>query len=162
VFFNLRNEEIIMKVKQKLARWLWAGAAAAAIVLAGCSEMPAWMGGGGDKPVKVTLTGAEENPPVTTSATGDGSITFGADKSLSGSVKTTGIDGIAAHIHTGARGQNGPVTIPLVKTADNVWSVKPGTTLTDEQYASYKAGNFYVNVHSPAHKGGEIRAQIQP
>jgi hypothetical protein len=146
-----------MKVNQGMTRLLWAGVAAVAIGLAGCAGMES-----GDRSVKVKLSGAEENPPVTTSASGAGSFVFGADKSVSGSVTTTGIDGIAAHIHTGARGKNGPVTVPLAKTGDNVWSVKPGTTLTDAQYASYKAGEFYVNVHSAANKGGEIRGQIQP
>ncbi len=37
-----------------------------------------------------------------------------------------------------------------------------GSKLTDEQYAAYKAGNLYVNVHSAANKGGEIRAQLKP
>ena len=141
---------------QGMNRLIWAGAAVLALVIGGCAGMES---GGG---VMVKLTGAEENPPVTTSASGEGTITVGADKSISGSVTTTGIAGLAAHIHTGARGKNGPVSIPLVKTADNVWSVKPGTTLTDAQYASYKAGDFYVNVHSAANKGGEIRGQIQP
>jgi CHRD domain len=40
--------------------------------------------------------------------------------------------------------------------------VPEGTKLTDDQYKSYKAGNLYVNVHTDAHKGGEIRAQISP
>jgi len=38
----------------------------------------------------------------------------------------------------------------------------PGSKLTDEQYASFKAGNLYVNVHSTEHKPGEIRAQLKP
>jgi hypothetical protein len=37
-----------------------------------------------------------------------------------------------------------------------------GTVLTDAQYQAYLAGNFYVNVHSDAYKGGEIRAQLRP
>jgi len=40
--------------------------------------------------------------------------------------------------------------------------VPAGSKLTDAQYESYKAGNLYVNVHSAANKGGEIRAQIKP
>jgi hypothetical protein len=112
--------------------------------------------------VKVNLTGAQETPPVTTSATGSGTITIGADKSVSGSVKTTGIEGVAAHIHTGAVGQAGPPIIPLTKGADGSWTVKEGAKLTDEQYAAFKAGNLYVNVHSAANKGGEIRGQLKP
>jgi hypothetical protein len=34
--------------------------------------------------------------------------------------------------------------------------------LTDAQYKSYKAGELYVNVHSDAYKGGEIRGQLMP
>jgi CHRD domain len=112
--------------------------------------------------LKVTLTGAEETPPVTTSASGTGTISIGADKSVSGSVKTTGIDGIAGHIHVGAPGQAGPPIIPLTKGADGVWSVPAGSKLTDDQYASFKAGNLYVNIHSAEHKPGEIRGQLKP
>jgi len=114
------------------------------------------------KDVKVKLTGAEETPPVTTAATGSGTITIGTDGTVSGSIKTTGIDGIAAHIHVGAPGQSGPPIITLEKGADGVWSVPAGAKLTDEQVASFKAGNLYVNVHSAEHKPGEIRAQLKP
>jgi hypothetical protein len=112
--------------------------------------------------VKVTLTGSEETPPVTTSATGTGTISIAADKSVSGTIKTTGIDGMAAHIHLGAPGMAGPPIITLTKNADGSWSVPAGSKLTDDQYASFKAGNLYVNVHSPEHKPGEIRAQLKP
>jgi hypothetical protein len=114
------------------------------------------------KTVKVSLTGSEETPPVTTSATASGTIKINKDKSVSGSLKTTGIDGTVAHIHVGAPGQAGPPIITLEKTADGVWSVPAGSKLTDEQYASFKAGNLYVNVHSAAHMPGEIRAQLKP
>jgi hypothetical protein len=112
--------------------------------------------------IKVHLVGAEETPAVTTSANGDGTISIGADKSVSGSVKTTGVEGTAAHIHTGAFGVAGPPIIPLTKGANGTWSVAAGAKLSDEQYAAYKAGNLYVNVHSAAHPGGEIRGQLKP
>ncbi len=114
------------------------------------------------KDVKVALSGAEETPPVTTSATGSGTIQITKDGLVSGSIKTVGIEGIAAHIHVGAPGQSGPPIITLEKTADGVWSVPAGAKLTEEQYAGFKAGNLYVNVHSAEHKPGEIRAQLKP
>jgi hypothetical protein len=114
------------------------------------------------KDVKVSLTGAEETPPVTTTATGTGTFKIKKDKTVTGGVKTTGIDGIAAHIHLGAPGQAGPPVITLTKGTDGAWTVPAGSKLTDEQYASFKSGNLYVNVHSDAHKPGEIRGQLKP
>jgi hypothetical protein len=114
------------------------------------------------KDVKLSLTGSEETPPVTTSASGTGTIKVAKDKSISGTIKTTGVDGIAAHIHVGAPGESGPPIITLTKGADGTWTVPPGSKLTDEQYASFKSGNLYVNVHSAEHKPGEIRAQLKP
>ena len=112
--------------------------------------------------LKLHLTGAEETPPVTTSASGTGTITIAADKSVTGTVKTAGIEGTVAHIHVGAPGQSGPPIITLNKGADGSWSVPTGSKLTDDQYASFKAGNLYVNVHSAEHKAGEIRGQLKP
>jgi hypothetical protein len=114
------------------------------------------------KDVKVTLTGAEETPPVTTSATGQGKISIAKDHTVTGTIKTTGIEGVAAHIHVGAPGQSGPPIITLTKGADGTWTVPDGSKLTDEQFASFTSGNLYVNVHSPDHKSGEIRAQLKP
>ncbi len=114
------------------------------------------------KDVKVHLSGGEETPPVTTAASASGTIKIADDKSVSGSIKSSGIDGTVAHIHLGAAGQSGPPIITLEKGPDGVWSVPAGSKLTDEQYASFKAGNLYVNVHSAEHKPGEIRAQLKP
>jgi hypothetical protein len=111
---------------------------------------------------KVTLSGSQEVPPVTTSATGSGTITVAADQSISGSIKTTGIKGTAAHIHMGAPGANGPVIVPLTKAGDDGWAVGPGAKLQDAHYQAFKDGNLYVNVHTDANKGGEIRGQIKP
>lgn len=111
--------------------------------------------------IKVTLSGSEENPPVTTSASGSGTVTINADMTVSVNITTTGIAATAAHIHMAPAGQNGPVIVPFVRNGDT-WGVAPGAKLTEAQYAAYKAGNLYVNVHSKAHPGGEIRAQIRP
>jgi CHRD domain len=112
--------------------------------------------------VKIKLTGAEETPSVVTTASGTARIAIAADKTVTGKVETTGIEGIAAHIHLGAPGQAGPPIITLVKAENGQWTVPPGSKLTDEQFASFKAGNLYVNVHSAEHKPGEIRGQIKP
>jgi hypothetical protein len=112
--------------------------------------------------VPVILTGDQEVPAVATAAKGTGKITIKADKSVSGSIATTGITGTIAHIHEGAPGKNGPPIITLEKGVDGSWSVPAGSKLTDEQYKSFKAGNLYVNVHSDGHKSGEIRAQLKP
>jgi CHRD domain-containing protein len=139
--------------------------AAAALVLSGCETMSsAWDSTksvfAGDN---VKLSGSEQNPPVTTSASGSGTITVKDDKTVSGSVKTTGVVGTAAHIHMAPAGRNGPVIVTLTKSSDgNTWSVPAGAKLTDAQYDAYKAGGLYVNVHSAANKGGEIRGQLKP
>ena len=111
--------------------------------------------------VAVKLTGDQEVPPVASNATGNGTISIGADKSVSGTIKTTGIVGTAAHIHLAERGKNGPPIITLTKASDSEWTVPAGSKLTDEQYAAFKAGDLYVNVHSAAHAPGEIRTQLK-
>jgi len=110
--------------------------------------------------VKVALSGANEVPPVTTKASGGGTIMVGDDGSVSGSVTTSGVSGTAAHIHEGAAGKNGPVIVPLTKEGDT-YKVPAGAKFTAPQMASFKAGNLYINVHSAAHPGGEIRGQLK-
>src|SRR5574340_1235425 len=101
--------------------------------------------------IQVKLGGDQEVPPVKTSASGSGTITIKDDKSVSGSVTTSGVMGTMAHIHEGAAGKNGPVIIPLTKSGDSGWAVPAGAKLSDEQYKAYKAGDLYVNVHSDQH-----------
>lgn len=108
------------------------------------------------------LSGAQEVPPVTSAATGSANIQVAADGMVSGSVTTAGVVSTMAHIHMAPAGQNGPVIVPLTKTGDNTYMVPPGAKLTPAQLEAYKMGSLYVNVHSDAHKGGEIRAQLKP
>ena len=108
------------------------------------------------------LTGDQEVPPNTSTSVGTGTITVAADGSVSGSVAAPGMAGMAAHIHVGAAGVNGPVIIPLTGSAGDTWTVPPGAKLTPEQMDAYKAGNLYVNIHTAEHKGGEVRTQLKP
>jgi hypothetical protein len=108
------------------------------------------------------LTGDQEVPANTSTAIGTGNISVAADGAVTGSVAAPTIPGMAAHIHVGAAGVNGPVIIPLTGSAGGVWTVPAGAKLTAEQMDAYKAGNLYVNVHTPDHKGGEIRTQLKP
>jgi hypothetical protein len=110
--------------------------------------------------VTVKLAGANEVPPVTTSAGGQGKITIANDGAVSGSVTTTGVAGTAAHIHMGGVGKNGPVIVPLAKNGDT-YSVPAGAKLNGEQMNAFKSGDLYVNVHSAEHPGGEIRGQLK-
>jgi hypothetical protein len=108
------------------------------------------------------LSGANEVPPNSSTATGIGSIRISRDGSVTGNITVSGMTATAAHIHEALPGTNGPVIVPLAKTADNTFAPAAGAKLTDAQYESYLAGNLYINVHSAAYPGGEIRAQLSP
>src|SRR5208282_1738913 len=88
--------------------------------------------------VKVSLSGAQEVPSVSTGASGSGTITVNTDKTVSGKIMTQGINAIAAHIHSGEMGKNGPVAVPLAKDGDNQWAVPAGARLSDAQYAEFQ------------------------
>ena len=130
---------------------------ALAALLGACSHGPHHPGGH-----DVTLTGAQEVPANTSMATGSSNIRVAHDRSVSGGLRYSGMVATVAHIHEAPAGVNGPVIMPLVKTAEGMFAVPAGAMLTPSQYASYQAGNLYVNVHSAAYPAGEIRAQLKP
>ena len=137
--------------------------ALAITALTGCQtyrdNVPAWMPGSGA--ISVKLSGAEEVPPVSTPGSGSGSFRVAEDGTITGSVSTEGVQGTMAHIHRGAKGQNGPIIVPLDKNGDT-YTVPAGRKLTKEQLEDLKKGNLYVNVHTNANKGGEVRGQLRP
>ncbi len=152
----------------ELFKKFWPSFTAAFVAILLLSAVSSAMAAETKQEIKVTLTGDQEVPPVKTEAKGNGTIVIDADKSVSGSVTTTGITGTVAHIHDSVPGEtmcgakNGPVIIPLSKGPDNTWSVPAGAKLTDAQYTSYQKGNLYVNVHSAANKGVEICSRLAP
>jgi hypothetical protein len=110
--------------------------------------------------IKLVLSGANEVPPVTTTASGEGTISIADDGSVSGNVTTKGVKATAAHIHMGAAGKNGPVIVPFTKDGDT-FKAPAGAKLDADQMKAFKAGDLYFNVHSDANPGGELRAQLK-
>jgi hypothetical protein len=129
--------------------------AGSAALLGSCASIKAQQSG-----QQLLLYGSSEVPAVTTSAYGTGTVNIMADRRVVATVNAIYMTATAAHIHEGPAGSNGPVIVPFTKISDNVFVAPDGAQLTDAQYASYKAGNLYVNVHSAKNPGGEVRAQI--
>ena len=91
---------------------------------------------------KATLDAKSEVPPNASTATGTADIDYDpATKKLSWKVTYSGLSGpaTAAHFHGPAEGS---------------------ATLTDAQAADLMAGKYYVNIHTAANPGGEIRGQV--
>lgn len=109
------------------------------------------------------LEGRQEVPQVRTAARGRAAVTLDPQSgALAVHAQVTGLDdGDAAHVHDGYAGDNGPVLVPLVQdTMDpGHWFVEDGE-LGEAGLDAFAAGRLYVNVHSPAHPGGEVRGQV--
>lgn len=107
------------------------------------------------------LSGAQEVPPNDSQGMGQASAMLDTTtKQLTYSVTYTGLTGpaMAAHFHgPAAPGTNAPPVVPLSMPASPITGT---ATLTDAQIADLRAGKWYVNVHTMAHPGGEIRGQV--
>lgn len=101
-------------------------------------------------------------PGVTSSGKGSATATLDtATKVLSWTVDYSGLSGpaSAAHIHGPADpGANAGIVVPF--TGNVASPIKGSATLTDAQIAQLEAGKWYVNIHTEANKGGEIRGQL--
>lgn len=112
----------------------------------------------------VALSGANEVPAVTTTATGMALLRITADNKLYSKVTVTNLESsdalTAGHIHTGAAGVNGPVIIGLCSSAAD-FGVSKVFTPTAALLTSIKSDAVYVNVHSTTRASGVIRGQIR-
>lgn len=127
----------------------------AALLAAGCASTD-WQTTG----QQVRLWGSNEVPPNSSMAYGTGTVNIGTDRSVTVTLSVVDMAPTAAHIHEGPASANGPVIVPLQKISANAFTAAPNAQLTEAQYAAYKAGNLYVNVHSEKYPGGEVRAQL--
>ncbi len=155
-----------MKALQRKSMTVLAAAVAASVFgLAACAQMGSYGSTSGATSAaagqRVTLSGSNEVPPVQSSGSATGDVMVKDDGSVSGTIKVTGFAPTAAHIHMAAAGANGPVIVPMTKQGDDTFVFPPTAKMTPEQMTAYKAGKTYVNVHSAAHPGGELRAQLK-
>jgi Cu/Zn superoxide dismutase len=109
---------------------------------------------------KATLNGIQEVPPVTTTASGTGAFTMTNAGGLLYTITVNGLSGAitAAHFHLGAAGTAGPVIQAI--TFSGTTAVGTWAPLADSIVAALYAGRIYVNVHTAANPGGEIRGQV--
>src|ERR1700724_1824789 len=110
--------------------------------------------------MKATLDGASEVPPVPTAGKGTADVDFDpATKKLSWKVTHSGLSGpaTAAHFHgpaEPAKTAGAPVATPNAASSP----AEGSATLTEAQAADLTAGKYYINVHTAANPGGDIRA----
>lgn len=144
----------------KLSRRLMVTAGLAGIVLWSAAALAA------PETFQVQLTGAQQVPAVQTDGTATADLTYDpATRVLSWSVTYSGLssDVTMAHFHMGAEGKNGKPVIWLTKMGAPVSSPITGQAkLTPAQAREFRAGDWYINVHTKDHAGGELRGQVTP
>jgi glucose/arabinose dehydrogenase/plastocyanin len=122
-------------------------------------------------PLTVILSGAAERPNPVTNTTAIGSGSFALEGNvLRFDIRYSGLssNSTAAHIHgpataggfTGVMIDLQPFHLGPFGTTSGAFS--GSIILSPPQKAAILAGQTYVNVHSSAHQGGEIRGQIAP
>jgi PKD repeat protein len=109
-----------------------------------------------------TLVGNEETPPNDSTSTGHATFTRNADDSLTYTVTSTGFatNYRVAHVHTGGLGVAGPILFPISCTPDGTSCAGTSPPLSADDLANLLARGLYVNQHTAAFPGGEIRGQL--
>jgi hypothetical protein len=138
-------------------RYVWMFAAAAALAIAGAGTVRA----ADTASFTATLNGASEVPPKNVAGTGMVTATLDkGSKTLTWEITYSGLtgDAKAAHFHgPAAPGANAGVEVPIPVSAS---PIKGSAKLTDEQIADLMGGKVYVNIHTAANPGGEVRGQV--
>ncbi len=138
---------------------------AAVLALGACSSTP--MGssratGPGTVLMTTQLSGASEVPPVSTIASGSAEVSYNQDTNmLRWTVTYAGLSGLATggHLHGPAMpGENAPVAIPFNGSLAS--PISGGLIISPSQANELLSGKWYVNIHTQANPGGEIRGQV--
>jgi len=140
------------------------GMTAASLAIAGCASRPMAAAppmSAMTEPLRATLSGAAEVPSNASAGTGD--LEASLDKSsnvLRWKLVYSGLSGPATMVHfhgPALPGANAGVVVPFPSPASPAEGM---ATLTANQITDLLAGQWYVNVHTAAHPGGEIRGQV--
>jgi hypothetical protein len=111
---------------------------------------------------KAVLNAQNQPTPNDSKGTGTAEVTYDTtSKTLAWTINFDGLTGpaIMAHFHgPAAPGANAGVALMI---GANPTSPAKGTaTLTDAQAADLQGGRWYINIHTNANRGGEIRGQV--
>ena len=123
----------------------------------------AFAGSASAEKLKATLDAKSEVPANASAGKGTADIDYdAATKKLSWKVTYSGLSGpaTAAHFHGPADpSKNAGVMVPIPGIATS--PAEGSATLTDAQAADLMAGKLYVNIHTAANPGGELRGQVK-
>ncbi len=110
--------------------------------------------------IAFVVDGSQPVPPTASGSHGLGNVSLNAaETELTIHIEHDLASVSVGHIHRAAAGANGGIAFPFASAAspiDALWALNPADV------ADLMAGNLYVNLHSPAFPGGEIRGQILP
>ena len=111
---------------------------------------------------KADLKASSEVPPNDSKGTGTLDAAYDTtSKKLNWTITYAGLTGpaTAAHFHgPAAAGANAPPAVPLAGKLES--PIKGDATLTEAQLTDLQAGRWYLNIHTAAHKDGELRGQV--
>jgi hypothetical protein len=119
---------------------------------------------------RASMKGSNESPKGPSSASGTFTVEFRRGQAcFRMSVKGLGAFPIAAHIHRGAAGVNGPIVVDLKATAKSTWkgtSPRVAQKCVSAQASIVSAirrnpAGFYANVHTKNNPGGAARGQLR-
>jgi hypothetical protein len=119
---------------------------------------------------QTTMRGSSETPKGPASASGTFTVEFeNGQACFRMSVRGLGAFPVAAHIHRGAAGVNGPIVIDLKATARSTW--KGTSPRVAQKCVTAKASvvsairrnpaGYYANVHTSKNPGGAARGQLR-
>lgn len=111
--------------------------------------------------VTLPVTAKQQFPQVSSENVATANIDYNVDDStLSGSIQLNGVVASAAHIHSGFAGENGDVVVAFEAGDSADILVLPETALDEAMLEVLLDGGLYINIHTDAFPGGEMRAQL--